>query len=102
MGYLPAVNRRDFLETAVVSLVVAALGGRPARAASSAKEPTMQPFRALFEKSMTEKKGLTLWVRGQQIGLVVTKIGDGVVEGRNRELSTIVVRTDSIDAAGLA
>ena len=62
----------------------------------------MSPFQSLFEKSLNEKKGLTLWVRGQSVPLVVTKIGDGVVEGKNRELSAIVVRVDSIDAAGIA
>lgn len=62
----------------------------------------MSPFQSLFEKSLAEKKGLTVWVAGQSIGLVVTKIGDGFVEGKNRELSAIVVKTDRIDAAGIA
>ncbi len=83
-------------------LLVAAVAGNRAAAAGAEKEKPMQPFQSLFEKSLNEKKGLTLWVNGQSIALVVTKIGDGFVEGRNRELSSIVVRVERIDGAGIA
>lgn len=52
----------------------------------------------VLRSSMETKKGVTLHVKGQAIGLVVTAIGDHFVEGRNREASKIVVRLASIDA----
>ena len=96
------IDRRDFLLATSAPLVAALVVPRGAAAAPAAREREMQPFQALFEKSLNEKKGVTLWVRGQAIPLVVTKIGDGVVEGKSRELSAIVVRIDSIDGAGIA
>ena len=62
----------------------------------------MSPFQPLFEKSLAEKKGITVWLCGNSVGLVVTKIGDGFIAGKNRELSEIVVLTERIDAAGVA
>ncbi len=59
----------------------------------------MNPFQAIFEKSMTEKKGVNVHVNGQTIGMLVTKIGDGFVEGRSQQYSAIVIRTERIDAA---
>lgn len=62
----------------------------------------MNPFQAIFEKSMNEKKGVNVHVNGQTIGMLVTKIGDGVVEGRSQQYSTIAVRIDRIDAAAIS
>jgi hypothetical protein len=62
----------------------------------------MSPFQPLFEKSLAEKTGITVWFRGNSVGLVVTNIGDGFVVGKSRELSEIVVLVDRIDGAGLA
>lgn len=62
----------------------------------------MQAFQAIFERSLNEKKGIQVWINGQAIGLAVTRIGDGWIEGRNREYGLIVIRTERIDAAGIA
>ncbi len=58
-------------------------------------------MRELLEASQTEKKGITLYVKGQSIGGVVVKAGGDMVELRNREFSRIVVRMDAIDAAAM-
>ncbi len=59
-------------------------------------------YQALFEASQNEKKGLMLYVKGQQISGIVVKIASDHVEMRSREYSRIVVRIESIDAAALA
>ena len=62
----------------------------------------MSPFQSLFEKSLAEKKGITVWMRGNSVGLVVTRIDDHAIVGRSREMSEIVVLIDRIDGAGIA
>jgi hypothetical protein len=59
-------------------------------------------FQQILEASRNDKKGVTLFIRGQQIGGVVVKIEGDAVELRAREYSRIVVRLESIDAAALA
>lgn len=88
------MNRRTF--TASLAAPIAAL-------AAPGKETAMNnPFQAIFEKSMTEKKGITVHVNGQSIGMLVTKAGDATVEGRSQQFSMIVIRVDRIDAATIA
>ena len=55
----------------------------------------------LLEASQNDKKGITLYVKGQSLGGVVVKIAGDVVELRNREFSRIVVRIEAIDAAAM-
>ena len=59
-------------------------------------------FRSILEASQTEKKGLTLYVKGQAIPGMVVKIDAETVELRSREYSRIVVKIESIDAAAMA
>lgn len=59
-------------------------------------------FQQILEASQTEKKGVTLYVKGQSVGGVVVKINGDSVEMRSREYSRIVVRMDSIDAVTMA
>jgi hypothetical protein len=59
-------------------------------------------FQQILEASQNEKKGVTLYVRGHQIGGMVVKMSTDTVEMRSREFSRIVVRIDAIDAAALA
>lgn len=54
---------------------------------------------AVLRASMEKKTGVTVYLRGQTIAMVVTSIGDNFVEGRNQQSSRIVVRLASIDAA---
>lgn len=59
-------------------------------------------LRSLLEASKTEKKGVTLWVKGQTIGGQVTNLDADYVELRSREFSRIVVKIESIDGAAMA
>ena len=59
-------------------------------------------MKELLEASQNEKKGITLYVKGQSIGGLVVKIAGEMVELRSREFSRIVVRIESIDAAAMA
>ena len=59
-------------------------------------------FRSILESSQNEKKGVTLYVKGQAVPGLVVKIESDHVELRSREFSRIVVRLDSIDAASMA
>lgn len=58
----------------------------------------MDTIRELLALSQKEQKGVQVYVNGQSIGLVVTKMEGDFVEGKNRESSRIVVRVDRIDA----
>lgn len=78
--------------------VLAAFAGAAATATASETNPLM----ALLNASMKEKKGVNVYVKGQQIALVVTMVGMEFVEGRNREQSKIVIRLTAIDAVTMA
>ena len=74
--------------------------------AAVAAEPTLMgkdnhPMREILEASQSDKKSVTLYVKGQSIGGAVLKISGETVELRNREFSRIVVRLDAIDAAAM-
>jgi hypothetical protein len=59
-------------------------------------------MREIFETSQKSMKGLMLYVKGQSIAGIVTKIDGDFLELRSREYSRIVVRVDSIDAAAIS
>ena len=59
-------------------------------------------LRSLLEASKNEKKGVTLWVKGQAIPGLVTNMDGEWVEMRSREFSRIVVKIESIDGAAIA
>ena len=79
-----------------LKLIVAAAAAVPAIGGN------IPMFRSILEASQNEKKGVTLWVKGQSIPGVVVKIDAETVEMRSREYSRIVVRLDSLDAAAMA
>ena len=81
-----------------ISLLAAAAMGTAFPAAS--KENNM--FQQILEASQNEKKGIMLYVKGQQIAGVVVKLSADSIEMRSREYSRIVVRIDGIDAAALS
>jgi len=58
-------------------------------------------IRELLEASQNEKKSVTLYLKGQNIGGAVVKVTADMVELRNREYSRIVVRVDAIDAVAM-
>lgn len=53
-------------------------------------------MKAMLEQSKAEKKGITVFLPGQQIAIVVTAVQDEIVEGRNQEYSRVVIDTDEI------
>ena len=85
------MNRRTSLKIIVAAAAaVPAIGG------------PISMFRSILEASQNEKKGVTLYVKGQSIPGVVVKMDSESVEMRSREYSRIVVKIDSIDAAALS
>ena len=56
----------------------------------------------VLQASLDGKKGVMVYVRGQNIAGVVTKMAEGFVELRSREYARIVVKIDSIDAVALS
>jgi hypothetical protein len=80
-----------------LTLVAAALAAGPQL---NAKET--DTMRDLLETSQKEKKGVMLYVRGQSVPGVVTKIEGDTVELRSREYSRIAVKLDAIDAVALS
>ena len=86
------MNRRNSIK-----LLVAAAAAVPAIGGG-----TTPMFRSILEASQNEKKGVTLYVKGQAISGIVLKIDAETVEMRSREFSRIVVRLDSLDAAAMA
>jgi hypothetical protein len=92
MGEAMNTTRR----TALALLAASIAAGVPA----IGKETDM--LKSLLEASQNEKKGVTLYVKGQAIPGVVLKVDGDAVEMRSREYSRIVVRLDAIDAAAMA
>ncbi|MFZ2099315.1 MAG: hypothetical protein WAU86_01985 [Oricola sp.] len=57
---------------------------------------------AMLEASMSENRGVTLFINGQTLGLLVTGIiRKEAVTGRNREYRDILVRLDAIDGCAM-
>jgi hypothetical protein len=76
-------------------------------AATIAAEPALigkeiNTMKEMLETSQNEKKSVTLYVKGQNIGGLVMRMAGDFVELRNREFGKILVRIDMIDAAAMA
>ncbi len=59
-------------------------------------------FQQVLKASLTEKKGVVLYVKTLSIPGIVTKINADSVELRSREHSRIVVKLESIDAVAMS
>ena len=95
------MNRRNF-SLAAAGAGAAMLAGATTVAGQS-KQGGSNMFRELFEQSLKDKKGLTLYVNGQAIPGVVTRmIGDDAVEVRNQQVSRAIIRIDRIDAVSMS
>ena len=63
----------------------------------------MEIFKEIIEISLKEKKGITVFVKGQTIGGAVTKIdGTEAIELRSQMYGKIIIRVESIDAIALS
>lgn len=59
-------------------------------------------FDELIDFSMNEKKGLTFFVAGQEVGgMVVKRHDDGVLELRSQQYRRILLRLDRVDAVAV-
>jgi len=79
-------------QLAMAAVAMAALGaGALAQAASD-------PFEEVLQASLTDRKGVMVYVDGQAIPGRVTKLGPETVEISSQEFRRIVVRRDRINA----
>jgi hypothetical protein len=59
-------------------------------------------FKQLIELSHKEKRGLTLFIKGQTIAGIVTEIiGLEAIEVRNQTFSKVIIRLDAVDAMAI-
>ena len=66
-------------------------------------ENKFELFKEVFEKSRNENRGLTLYINGQTIIGIVTKIiGTEAVELRSQMFGKAIVLVGSIDAAAVS
>jgi hypothetical protein len=80
-------------------LVTLAMSAASAQAAETAAPASAaEAYRAVFQDSLDNRRGIIVFVNGQSIpGAVVRLIGSDAVELRNQEHGRIVVRIDRID-----
>ncbi len=62
----------------------------------------MELFKELIELSHKEKRGLTIFIKGQTIAGIVTQIiGLEAIEVRNQTVSKVIIRLDAVDAMAI-
>ena len=62
----------------------------------------MELFKELIETSFKEKRGLTIFIKGQTIAGIVTQIiGLEAIEVRNQTFSRVIIRLDAVDAMAI-
>ena len=67
--------------------------------AHAAQSEAQQAFQELFAQSQKDKRGLTFYVKGQQIpGIVTRVIGNEALEVRSQTHNRVIIRIDQIDA----
>jgi hypothetical protein len=63
----------------------------------------MELFKELIETSLKEKRGLTIFIKGQTIAGIVTQIiGLEAIEVRNQTYSKVIIRLDAVDAVAIS
>lgn len=62
----------------------------------------MELFKELIELSHKEKRGLTIFIKGQTISGIVTQIiGLEAIEVRNQTFSRVIIRLDAVEAMAI-
>lgn len=62
----------------------------------------MELFKELIELSHKEKRGLTIFIKGQTISGIVTQIiGLEAIEVRNQTFRRVIIRLDAVDAMAI-
>lgn len=80
---------------APLAFCVLLAGPLPQAAAAAGMDPGLMS--AMFEQSRNEKKGLTVFLPGHTLAIVVTAVhGSDTVEGRNQQYERVVIRVDQI------
>ena len=65
--------------------------------------PAAAAYEELFNLSLTQKKGLSVYAGGQVIvGVFVKRIDANTVELRSQQFAKIIVRLDRVDAIALS
>ena len=91
--------------------IAAAFGAGAMTGATSAVAQTSAPisapaaaaFEELFNLSLTQKKGLSVYVGGQVVvGVFVKRLDANTVELRSQQFAKIIVRLDRVDAIALS
>lgn len=63
----------------------------------------MELFKELIESSRKEKRGLTIFIKGQTIvGVVTEVVGAEAIVVRNQTFSKAVIRVEAIDAMAIS
>ena len=63
----------------------------------------MELFKELIELSHKEKRGLTIFIKGQTVAGIVTQIiGLEAIEVRNQTFSRVIIRLDAVDAMAIS
>ncbi len=62
----------------------------------------MELFKELIETSLKEKRGLTIFIKGQTIAGIVTQIiGLEAIEVRNQTYRRVIIRLDAVEAMAI-
>ena len=74
-----------------------------AQTPASLSAPAAAAYEELFSLSLTQKKGLSVYVGGQVVvGVFVKRIDANTVELRSQQFARIIVRLDRVDAIALS
>ena len=91
--------------------IAAAFGAATMTGETSAVAQTSAPmattaaaaYEELFNLSLSQKKGLSIYVGGQVVvGVFVRRIDANIIELRSQQFAKIIVRLDRVDAIALS
>lgn len=95
-------SKQTFVVALLALTLICTLRVANAVKASSQGGTAVQAYQELIEQSQKEKKGLTFFIKGQNIAGIVTKmIGSEAVEVRNQTHSRVIIRLDQVDAVAI-
>lgn len=82
---------------------MSATTGAVAQAPAPLAATATAAYEELFNTSLTQKKGLSLYVAGQVVvGVFVRRIDANTIELRSQQFAKIIVRLDRVDAIALS
>jgi hypothetical protein len=74
-----------------------------AQAANSGREINRAAIEEVFNQSLAQKRGVSIYIGSQVInGLFVKKIDENTIEVRNQQFGRILIRIDRIDAIAIS